>query len=136
MSPYCGRMSRFSRAADYNLQGIPLFQKDKTEQGDSYIQRYREMIGNTCKMSWMEFQKWQRWDEFPERIDNPPMTVDVSFFFEGNEYHITESHEQYHLYTSNWDSVHANFLLLLTSPVALFRKRSFKDIIHELDFDC
>lgn len=29
------------------------------------------------KMTWQEFQQWQRWDEFPECADNPPLTVDV-----------------------------------------------------------
>ena len=24
------------------------------------------------KMTWQEFQVWQRWDEFPERSDDPP----------------------------------------------------------------
>ena len=27
------------------------------------------------KMTWQEFQQWQRWDEFPESADNPPLTV-------------------------------------------------------------
>lgn len=43
------------------------------------------------KMTWQEFQVWQRWDEFPERSDNPPLTVDPCFFYEGKEYYIIDS---------------------------------------------
>lgn len=40
------------------------------------INRKREL----SQMTWLKFKAWQRRDEFPERSDNPPLTVDVSFF--------------------------------------------------------
>lgn len=43
---------------------------------------------STAKMTWQEFTEWQRWDEFPEKADDPPMTVDVMFFYKGNTYYI------------------------------------------------
>lgn len=43
---------------------------------------------NMAKMTWQEFTEWQRWDEFLERADNPPMTVDVMFFYNDNTYFI------------------------------------------------
>ena len=33
------------------------------------------------KMSWKRFEEYQRWDEFPERKDDPPMTVDFAFWY-------------------------------------------------------
>ena len=31
------------------------------------------------KMTIDEYIKWQRWDEWPERADNPPLTVETVF---------------------------------------------------------
>ncbi|MCM1277338.1 MAG: hypothetical protein NC299_18595 [Lachnospiraceae bacterium] len=91
----------------------------------------------TGKMTWLEFTEWQRWDEFPERTNDPPMTVDVMFFYEGNEYYIADDYGQYHFYTKDWTSVYAdeNFLKLLTTPIDLFHGKSFEMAIGDLDFD-
>lgn len=92
---------------------------------------------DTAKMTWQKFQEWQRWDEFPERANDPPMTVDVMFFYEGNEYYITGYYEQYHFFDKDWKSQYANenFLKLLTTPIDLFHGKSFEQVIGELDFD-
>ena len=37
-------------------------------------------MSSTAKMTWQEFQEWQRWNEFPERSNDPPLTVDPCFF--------------------------------------------------------
>ncbi len=91
----------------------------------------------TGKMTWREFIKWQRWDEYPERTDDPPMTVDIMFFYEGNEYYIAYAYGQYHFYTKNWKAIYSNenFLRLLTESIDLFHGRSFKTAIGDLDFD-
>ena len=57
---------------------------------------------NMAKMTWLEFTEWQRRDEFPERADNPPMTVDVMFFYNGNTYFIDESYGQFHILDKDW----------------------------------
>ena len=41
------------------------------------------------KMTWSRFMEYQRWDEFPERTDNPPMTVDFAFWYQGKKYYCT-----------------------------------------------
>ena len=91
---------------------------------------------NMDKMTWDEFQSWQRWDEFPEREENPPMTVDVMFVYEGNEYFIAFDYGQFHIYTKDWNEIysHENFLKLLTTPIELFHGKSFSGNINSLRF--
>ena len=38
------------------------------------------------KMTWSRFMEYQRWDEFTERTDNPPNTVDFAFLYQGKKY--------------------------------------------------
>ena len=33
------------------------------------------------KITWDDYTKWQRWDEWPERVDNPPLTVETTFWY-------------------------------------------------------
>ena len=40
-------------------------------------------------MSWLQFCKYQRWEEFPDRADNPPMTADFTFGIDGKKYYYT-----------------------------------------------
>ena len=77
---------------------------------------------NGAKMTWQEFTEWQRWDEFLERADNPLMTVDVMFFYNGNTYFIDESYGQYHILDKDWNPICSdkNLLMLLTSPIHLY----------------
>lgn len=90
-----------------------------------------------AKMTWLEFAEWQRWDEFPEKADSPPLTVDVMFFYDGNTYFIDESYGQYHIRDEEWNPINSNknLLTLLASPIRLFNDKSFRDIISEIDFD-
>ena len=89
------------------------------------------------KMTWKEFQEWQRWDEFPERFDDPPMTVDFRIFYEGNEYYIVYDYGQYHIYTRDWKAIYSNenLLKLLTTPIDFFHGKSFETAIDELYID-
>lgn len=93
-------------------------------------------MSSTAKMTWQEFTEWQRWDEFPERADDPPMTVDVMFFYNDNTYFIDESYGQYHILDKDWKPISSdkNLITLLTSPIPLFGNKSFRDIISEIDF--
>jgi len=85
-------------------------------------------------MNWSEFTTWQRWDEFPEREDNPPLTQDFSFLFDGEEYYCDFSFDKFHIWKDN-ESIkdNSNFLLLLTTP--LFEEQSFKDLIQNFIFE-
>ena len=89
------------------------------------------------KMTWSRFMEYQRWDEFPERTDNPPMTVDVMFFYRGNTYFIEESYGQYHIRDEDWNPISSNknLLTLLTTSAPLFKDKSFRDTINQIDFD-
>lgn len=91
----------------------------------------------TVKMTWQEFTEWQRWDEFPERASNPPMTVDVMFFYKGNTYFIAAEYDEYRILDEEWHSIRGdkNFLTLLISPIQLFGNKAFRDVIGEIDFD-
>lgn len=89
------------------------------------------------KMTWQEFQEWQRWDEFPESADNPPLTVDVCFVYEGNKYYIVKDYGAFHIYSSDWSALYTNdnFKTLLTTPITLFKEKSFADVCSELEFE-
>ncbi len=88
------------------------------------------------KITWEEYTKWQRWDEFPERVDNPPLTVETYFLFNNQEYLVTSLDGQYvivtmpdfkKLITNN------NFLELLTTT---FKDgKSFKELINDFLFE-
>lgn len=97
---------------------------------------------SAVKMTWQEFQEWQSWDEFPEVANNPPLTVDVMFFYENTVYYIESGYNQYHIfkyyfYDRDWREIYSNnnFLELLTTPIDLFHGKSFRTVINELDFD-
>ena len=40
------------------------------------------------KMTWHQFCEWERWDEFPERQNNPPYTVEPAFRYKDRCYFI------------------------------------------------
>ncbi|MBR6365293.1 MAG: hypothetical protein IKS10_04235 [Lachnospiraceae bacterium] len=88
-------------------------------------------------MTWTDFQKWQRWDEFPEFADNPPLTVDVSFVYENKVYYLVHDYGEYHIYDSKWNAVrsHKNLKTLLSVSLELFHGKSFAEICNELSFD-
>jgi hypothetical protein len=98
-------------------------------------------------MTWEEFTKWQSWDEFPELSENPPLTVDVIFFYDGKKYQADhmprncatkENPEGYYV----WETTDGDFKPLarcdkfidvLNAPV--LNGKSFKERIEELDID-
>lgn len=86
------------------------------------------------KINWEEFQKWQSWEEYPEMSDNPPMTVDMTFYYKGNEFFLDAIRDGYAIFTSDWQelSFEKNLLKLLTKP--LFENKSFKDLIEQFLF--
>lgn len=81
------------------------------------------------KINWEEFKKWQGWDEYPELSDDPPMTVDMTFYYNGNEFYLEAVRDGYAIFNSEWKELifDRNLLSLLTKP--LFDGKSFKDLI-------
>lgn len=82
------------------------------------------------KVNWEEFQKWQGWEEYPELSDNPPMTVDTTFYYNDDEFFLDAIRDGYAIFTSDWKELifDKNLLKLLTKP--LFTEKSFKDLIE------
>ena len=88
------------------------------------------------KITWEEYTKWQRWDEFPERADNPPLTVETDFWYNNQEYLITSLRGEYVIVTMpdfNELIVNKNFLNLLTTP--FIDGKSFKELINGFLFE-
>ena len=92
---------------------------------------------NLIKINWEQFQTWQRWDEFPERSDNPPMTVDMTFLYMGKIYYLDGINQEYAILTDAWEVVvsDSNFLRVLCKPVEIWEGKSFKELIAEFLFE-
>ena len=90
---------------------------------------------NVNKMTWQRFTEYQRWDEFPERRDNPPMTVDFSFWLDGKLYYCTGEDNGFVFVDKDWNRLgyDKNFLSLLETP--LWDMKSFRDRIDDILFE-
>ncbi len=88
------------------------------------------------KLTWEQFQTWQRWDEFPERIDDPPMTVDMTFWYKDKMYYLDIVNHEYVVLTEQWKTVEkdGNFLTLLNKPIKEWEGKSFHELIGEISF--
>lgn len=86
------------------------------------------------RMTWDQFTQYQRWDEFPERAENPPMTVDFAFWLQGKKYYCTGEDHGFILADDQWNRIaySKNFLDLLNLPV--FIGGSFHDSIADILF--
>ncbi len=86
------------------------------------------------RMTWKQFEEYQRWDEFPERTDNPPMTMDFAFWYKDKKYYCTGEDFGNVIVDEAWNRVayEKNFLKLLEMQV--FDGKSFRDCIEELLF--
>lgn len=85
------------------------------------------------KMSWEEFTSFQRWDEFPEKTGNPPLTVETIFWYNGTKYMITKLDQRYVIVESDsFDEIKSsiNFIDLLTSE--FISGKSFKELLPDI----
>ena len=90
----------------------------------------------TSNMTWDEYGKWQRWDEWPEKAENPPLTVETSFWYENQEYMVTKlgdddvivSQPEFEIIISN-----KNFISLL--EMIFIHGKSFKELLPKLLFE-
>ena len=85
------------------------------------------------KMTWDEFSLYQRWDEFPERVDDPPLTVETIFWFEGTKYMITKINKKYVIVESeSFAEIKSsdNFIELLTND--FISGKSFKELLPDI----
>ena len=91
---------------------------------------------NIVSITWEQFKQWQRWDEFPERRDDPPMTVDMKFWFDGKEYYLDCVGYKYVILSEKSDIIASNnnFLSLLTKPIDAWDKKTFQELIGKMLF--
>lgn len=85
------------------------------------------------KMSWEDFTLSQRWDEFPERADNPPLTVETIFWYKGIKYMITKLNQRFVIVESdsfNEIKSSINYIDLLTSD--FISGKSFKELLPDI----
>ena len=88
------------------------------------------------KLAWEQYKEWQRWDEWPERMDNPPLTVETVFWYENEQYMVTASNNEYVIVSlpDFNEKIHSkNLISLLELP--LFDSNSFKELICEFFFE-
>lgn len=86
------------------------------------------------KMTWKQFEDYQRWDEFPEKQDDPPMTTDFAFWYKNKKYYCTGEEFGYVIVDESWNRLafDKNFLKLLGMPI--FEGKSFRNCIEEILF--
>lgn len=91
---------------------------------------------NKVKVTWEQFQVWQRWDEFPERQDNPPMTVEMTFVYVDEVFYLNTINKKYVILTDDWKPVAEddNFLKLLNTPINEWSGKSFCELIEQFYF--
>ncbi|MCQ2474181.1 MAG: hypothetical protein MJ098_08610 [Saccharofermentans sp.] len=91
---------------------------------------------NLVKLTWEQFQEWQRWGEFSEKSDNPPMTVDMSFVYRDKAYHLDMINHVFAILTDEWQPIETdvNFLKLVTKPIEKWDGRTFCELIEEMWF--
>ena len=83
-----------------------------------------------------EYIKWQSWDEWPERSDTPPLTVETPFWYKNKEYMVTRLQDDYVIVSQpDFQSVisNKNFKQLLEMP--FIDGKSFRELISEFLFE-
>ena len=88
------------------------------------------------KLSWDDYTRWQSWSEWPERKNNPPLTVETVFNYNGQEYMVTSLRHKYVIVTQpDFHEIISsdNMLDLLTMP--FIDGKSFKELISKFVFD-
>ena len=74
---------------------------------------------SVIKMTWESFEKYQRWNEFPELEENPPMTDDFMFWYKGEKYFCAGEDYGHIITDADWNRLayNKNFLELLLTPI-------------------
>lgn len=87
-------------------------------------------------MTWEEYGKWQRWDEWPERSENPPLNVETAFWYCNQEYMVTSLDGNYVIVKQPEFEIiisNSNFIGLLN--MVFIEGKSFKELLPELLFE-
>lgn len=91
---------------------------------------------NLIKLDWLQFQIWQRWDEFPEQRANPPMTVDMQFWYMQRHYYLDRLNQKYVILNEHGEIIASDerFLKLLCQPIEIWGQKSFQELIDKMLF--
>lgn len=89
---------------------------------------------SVIKMTWEQFTVYQRWDEFPEMCDDPPMTVDFAFWYKGSKFYCTGEDYGNVIVDEHWHRIAYNKNLLKLLESTLFDGRSFRESIEDILF--
>lgn len=87
-------------------------------------------------MTWEEYAKWQRWDEWPEKNENPPLTVETTFWYNNQEYMVTSLKGQYVIVMQpDFEIVISNNNFVKLLNMDFIEGKSFKELLPELLFE-
>lgn len=87
-------------------------------------------------MTWEEYSKWQRWDEWPEKNENPPLTVETTFWYNNQEYMVTSLKGQYVIVMQpDFEIVISNNNFVELLNMDFIEGKSFKELLPELLFE-
>jgi hypothetical protein len=87
-------------------------------------------------MTWEKYGDWQRWDEWPERSDNPPLTVETTFWYNAQEYMVTSLSCGYAIVKQpDFEIIISNENLIELLNMAFLEGKSFKKLLPELWFE-
>lgn len=105
-----------------------------------YGGRKNQMLGpngnHVTKMTMEEYENWQSWNEWPERINDPPLTVETPFWYKGKQYMVTSLNNKYVIVSQpDFREIisNKNFKELLEMP--FIDGMSFHTLIAELLFE-
>lgn len=65
------------------------------------------------------------------------MTVDMTFWYEGEKYYLDSVEHAYGILTEKWETVamDSNFLFLLNKPIERWNGKSFRNLIDRITFE-
>lgn len=87
-------------------------------------------------MTWDKYAEWQRWDEWPERDANPPLTVETTFWHNGQEYMVTTLNGKYAIVKQpDFEIVISNNNFVELLNMVFSEGKSFKELLPELLFE-
>ena len=91
---------------------------------------------HVSKLTMDEYIKWQSWNEWPEREDDPPLTVETPFWYENQEYMVTKIKNEYVIVMQPDFTIvvsNNNFKELLEMP--FLNGKSFHELIESFLFE-
>lgn len=89
------------------------------------------------RRNWKQIEEAERWDEWPERIDDPPLNTEIHFWYKDISYLVTEIRDDYLILEENtWNIIvkSKNFRVLLEKKIFIDGK-TFKELVPKMWFE-